>query len=106
MANLDPERIIEQDGPFPHVENYAPIEVAIALSLYAYNVSPSDRARKIHKHFKGDCMEIDELVSLLERRSAYAGTELPFLSAEFYVQCALKMYGEQARGRVFVNRQY
>lgn len=83
---------------------YKPIEVATALSLYAYNVSSGKRALEIYEHFKGDCMEIDDLVDLLEKRGAYVATELPFPSAEIYVQHALKVYGEEARRRVFVNQ--
>ncbi len=87
----------------PEETNYTPIETAIALSLYAYNVSSAERAQKIYDHFQGDCMEIEELTDILIHRGAYLATELPFPSAQVYVNHALERYGEEARQRVEAN---
>jgi hypothetical protein len=80
---------------------YTPLEVAIALSLYAYNVPPVLRARKIHDHFQGDCYHVTTLSEMVSR--PYAATSLPIHSAAVYVQQALDAYGEEARKRVAAN---
>ena len=82
---------------------YSPIEVAISLSLYAYNVSPLERARRVYDHFKGDCAELDELVRIMSDYSGYAATELSYPSAAVYVQQALEECGDAASERVRVS---
>ena len=85
---------------------YSPIEVATALSLYGYNVPGLERARKLFDHFEGHCMDLEELVDVLSSsRLAFAATELPFPTAEVYMQHALERYGTEATERVDVNRQ-
>lgn len=76
------------------------LTVGIALSLYAYNVSPVDRATALFQHFNGNCMELDDMVELFVRRGAYAMTKLPFPTAVIYLQQALEKYGAEARNRV------
>lgn len=83
---------------------YTPVEVAIALALYGYNVSPYDRAYKIYEHFDGDCAELDDLIQYMQRYGS-APTALPFPSAEIYVQHALEKYGEEAKYRVRVEKK-
>ena len=78
---------------------YSPLEVAIALSLYAYNVSVAQRAKKLWDCFDGDCMELPEIIDILLARPAYIATELPLPTASAYVQHALELYGSQARQR-------
>ena len=78
------------------------IIAAIALSLYSYNVSVAARARAIHDHFKGACMEMSDLEHALA--GPHAMTELPFPSAEIYLQHAMDRYGEEAAIRVRVER--
>ncbi len=86
-----------------------PIVVAIALSLYAYNVDPGTRARKIIEYFieRGQgCMTAEELIDYFQsRHGAYLATELPFMTAEVYVQQAMAQYGQEAAQRVWVESQ-
>ena len=82
------------------MKSYTPIEVAISLSLYAYNVSPVERARRVYDHFQGDCADMDELVRIMSDYSGYAATELAYPSAAVYVQQALEECGEAAAERV------
>lgn len=83
--------------------SYTPIEVAIALSLYAYNVSPGVRSEKLYDHFDGNCAELVELASVLDFREAYAATEFAYPTAKVYVDHALEHYGEEAKRRVAAN---
>ncbi len=83
---------------------YTPIEVGVALSLYAYNVSPHDRAQKLYDHFGGQCAEIVDLVEALMPGYAHtACTDLAMPTALVYVDHALKSYGDEARTRVMGN---
>lgn len=82
---------------------FDPIVVAVALSLYAYNVSPMERANKIYEHFRGDCLELHELVRIMSDDAAYAATQLPYQSAVLYVLHALEKYGLEAHHRCVVN---
>ncbi len=82
---------------------YTPIEVAIALSLYAYNVPATDRAFLIYDYFGGDCMDRYDLVSIMLNTGSVV-TELPYPSAVVYVQQALDKYGAEAVRRVKMNR--
>lgn len=82
-----------------------PVVVAVALSLYAYNVSAVDRARAIHEAFNGQCSDVETLTEILIYRSAFAATELAMPSAEVYVNQALAKYGKEAEQRVRINRE-
>ncbi len=84
--------------------NYEPIEVAIALGLYAYNVSANLRANKIYTHFDGACAEPEELLAAV--MTPQVATELPFPSAEVYVKHALEAYGAEAKRIVLLNRKF
>jgi hypothetical protein len=74
--------------------NLRPIDIAVALSLYAYNVAPFTRAQAVYDHFDGDCAEPDDLIRAVS--SGYAATELAPPSAAVYVDQALAKYGEEA----------
>ena len=78
--------------------NYDPIVVAVALSLYSFNVSPGERAQKIYDHFQGQCLPLRELVRICSD-GAHIATELPYPSAVLYVAHALERYGRQAEYR-------
>ncbi len=82
-----------------------PIEVAIALSLYAYNISPVERAKKIYSHFDGNCMDFTDLVRTFSGSSTFVVTELPYPSAVVYVEQAMEKYGGEACERVSVNER-
>jgi hypothetical protein len=86
------------------LQPYEPVEVAIALALYGYNVAPIERAKAIYDHFNGDCTELHELVNYMVRYGS-APTAMAFPSVEVYVQHALDMYGEEARMRVVIERK-
>ena len=82
---------------------FSPIEIAIALSLYGFNVSSTERATKLWDHFNGDCAHIVELERICETRHGYAATEFAYPTAKLYVQHALDRYGDEARERVRIN---
>lgn len=79
--------------------DYTPIVVAIALSLYTFNVDPTTRATAIYEYFEGDCMELEDLITVLLEKPHLIATELPYPSAKIYVDQALKRYGEEAKKR-------
>jgi hypothetical protein len=81
----------------------SPIVVAIALSLYAYNVAAHTRAKILIDRFGGACMEYEELMEIFNKRGAYAATELAYPTAAVYVQHALNRYRDQAERRVAAN---
>lgn len=79
-------------------------DIAVALSLYGYNVSAGERAKKIYDHFRGECAELDDLISTIGgRHAAYIVTELATPSAALYVLHALERYGAQAAQRNRIN---
>src|ERR1700692_1447106 len=85
-------------------KSYSPIVVAIALSLYGYNVSAGERANRLYQHFNGECMDEVEMIDLFQgRRAAYVATELPYPTALVYVQHAMDRYGKEAQHRAEVE---
>lgn len=87
--------------PDAGVDVPTPVEVGIALSLYAYNVSPKDRAERLHAHFDGACADIADLISMMmPARAAFLMTELAAPTANAYVQHALERYLTEAGVRV------
>lgn len=85
-------------------DKYSPYDVAVALSLYAYNFAPLERAQRIYDHFRGDCAELEELTDLLGgRHGAYAASELAPPSAVVYINHALERYGDEAQRRNRIN---
>lgn len=84
-------------------QNLEPLDVAVALSLYAYNVNSHERAKLVYDYFDGECMELSDMISLFDKCPAYIATELPAPSARVYVDQAIKRYGEEARNRNQIN---
>lgn len=82
---------------------YEPIEVAIAVALYGYNVSHIERAKKIYDHFGGNCAELPTLERYMLNFGT-APTAMAYPSAEVYVRHALERYGAEARRRVQIER--
>jgi len=78
-----------------------PIDVAVALSLCGYNVSPRDRALAIFNHFRGACADMEDLVETMQCRAII--TELAAASASVYVEQAMLRYGEEAKRRNVAN---
>ena len=86
------------------VSRASPIEVAVALSLYGYNVSAAERAQRLWDHFQGDCAELYDLLGMMaSSRVGFAATELAYPTAAVYVEHALDRYGDEAQERVRVN---
>lgn len=83
--------------------NYSPVEVAMAISLYSYNVPAMTRAQKLYDHFDGNCAELIDLVDILHQRGEFFATELAYPTAKVYIDHALVMYGAEARYRCAVN---
>jgi hypothetical protein len=73
--------------------------VGIALSLYAFNVSPAERATRLYRHFNGECADFEDLVRILADKPAYAMTELALPTAAVYLRHALEAYRAEAEHR-------
>ncbi|KKK93098.1 hypothetical protein LCGC14_2696280 [marine sediment metagenome] len=106
---LDAHKLIKEaarlldDAAERLTEIHSPIEVAIALSLYGYNVGPAVRAQRLYDHFEGHCAELIDLREVLVGRVAFAATEFAYPTAKVYVQHALGKYGDEARRHVAAN---
>jgi len=51
---------------------------------------------KLYKHFKGDCMELEDMVELMVNHPGSLITDLPMPTAAVYVHHAMERYGEEA----------
>ena len=71
---------------------------ATAMSLYQYNVSALERARRLDEHFAGNCSEMADLLRYVD--STYWATEMPFPTAWVYLRQAMEQYGDEAEARV------
>lgn len=71
---------------------------AVAMALYIYNVSPGHRAEKLYCHFKGECAEPDDLLRWVDHHSW--ATQMPYPTAQVYLQHAMERYGDEAREQV------
>ena len=69
----------------PEHLSFTPIEVATALALYGYNVSPRVRAQLLWEHFDGDCADIEDLVLYMAEYGS-AATGLAYPTALLYYQ--------------------
>ena len=87
------------------MSNYTPIEIATALSLYGYNVSPGERAERLYDYFTNRNLPCGESADFLGWCLNYKNfaTEMPFVVAVLYIQHALEKYGEEARNRCRIN---
>jgi hypothetical protein len=79
---------------------YSPVEIALALCLFDYNVDPSEKALLILEESKNlvTISEMRKLKSLL-MKDQYI-TALPIPTVRIYVKAALKKYGKEAKRRV------
>jgi len=75
---------------------YEPIDVAVALSLYAHNVEPSERAQRLFDQMNGECSALIDLVEIMVTSSATIATTLPPPVAAAYVWQAMQAYGAEA----------
>lgn len=82
-----------------------PLVVCTAVSLYGYNVSPTTQAQRLYDHFKGQCMEVDDMEELFVRRRQVWATELPAPTAKVYIEHAMAAYGKEAAERVRINME-
>ena len=64
--------------------NYSPIEIATALSLYGYNVSPGERAEKLFRFFEDRDLPVGEPEDLLAHCQNYKNfaTSMPHATAK------------------------
>ena len=77
---------------------------AVALSLYAFNVHAIERAKRLHDHFNGECMELQDLVDFFcGPRAQYWATELPMPTAAVYLAHAMERYEREAKERVVIE---
>jgi hypothetical protein len=87
------------------MKTYTPIVVVTALSLYAFNVGPCERANKLHAHFAGDCLDIEELIRILVEEGASVIGQLPYPTAKVYIDHALERYGQEAEHRCEIEEK-
>ena len=92
-----------KDYDYDDSVNYDPMTTAVALSLYAYNISAEERAEKLFKYFEGNCLPLSDMIKVLNAHATYAATELPYSTAVVYVTQALERYGEEAAERCAAN---
>ena len=85
------------------MDDTTPLVMATAMSLYSYNVDPGTRAARLYDHFNGRCMDLDDMVNLLQNRGEWWATELPTPTAKVYLQQAMRYYLEEAERRVAAN---
>ena len=91
------------DKVVAHINETNLLVAATAVSLYAYNVSPLERARKLNRYFDGDCADVEHLVEILVEHGENWATEFPVLTAQVYLLHALQVYEDEAEERVRVN---
>lgn len=85
-------------------------DIAVALSLYGYNVPAAERARKLYECFRDEYSGQDGLMAMIDlceiikdRNAAYVATELAAPWAAVYVLHALERYGAEAAERNRIN---
>jgi len=88
----------------PLAGDLTPLDIAVALSLYQYNISPNACAQAIYDYYDGHCMELVDLIIAVKH--GHAATELPAPSAKQYVRMAIAQYGEEAKSRNEINLTY
>lgn len=76
---------------------------ATAMALYVYNVSPGERAERLYRHFEGACADPGDLLKWVDHPSW--ATQMPWPTAQVYMQHAMERYGTEARERVYFNSQ-
>ena len=93
----------------PGMWDHEPIVVAVALSLYHYNIDPDVKANDIISREGGkrcfDSGTEEQLTKLLVHAGPYATTILPWAWACAYVQAALDRYASEAQCRADLERR-
>ncbi len=76
--------------------SYEPIDVAVAMALYAHNVEPSERAQRLFDQHSTDGTTLIDLVEIMVASGAAIATTLPPALAAAYVRQAMQAYGPEA----------
>lgn len=81
---------------------YGPMEVAIALALYDFNVPAAARAKRLEAALPGEDVDLMAVTAILHSDAISFATRLHPNVAETYMRFALEAYGAEAKRRAQV----